>query len=258
MITALQAGLLTDVPGVSHGFFGRRGGVSTGLYSSLNCGYGSDDDPTRVQENRTRVSSQLGAGEGRLITVYQIHSCDAVHVVTPWRREDAPQADAMATTERGIALGVLAADCAPVLLADGGAGVIGSAHAGWQGAFKGVAESVVSLMERLGARRGRIRAYVGPCIGQANYETGPEFYKRFVDAEPDFARYFVASRREGHWQFDLPGFVADRLRQSGVDQVDAAGICTYSHADDYFSFRRTTHRGENVYGRNLSAIMLVP
>ncbi len=258
MMSPLQSRLLLDVAGVSHGFFGRLGGVSSGLYSSLNCGYGSDDDPLCVKENRARISRQLGADGDRLVTVYQIHSREAVHVVTPWQRENAPQADAMATTVPGIALGVLAADCAPVLLADDAAGVIGSAHAGWQGAFKGVAESVVSLMERLGATRARMRACVGPCIGQANYEVGPEFHERFVDADPHFSRYFVASVREGHRQFDLPGFVADRLKQAGVGLVEMAGVCTYADEENYFSFRRTTHHGERDYGRNLSAIMLTP
>jgi polyphenol oxidase len=244
--------------GVVHGFFGRQGGVSSGIYASLNCGYGSGDDSVAVCENRTRVSAWLGTSEPQLITLYQIHSADALHVTEPWTRAAPPKADAMATTLRGVALGVLAADCGPILLADHRAGVIGCAHSGWKGAIGGVAESVVALMERLGAVRSRIHAAVGPCISQASYEVGPEFEALFAEADAGNKRYFAPSRRAGHWQFDLPGYVTARLRETGVGAVEPLDVCTYEHNDAYFSYRRTTHRGETDYGRNVSAIMLTP
>ena len=243
---------------IAHGFFGRQGGVSGGIYASLNCGYGSGDDSASVCENRTRVATWLGTEEKQLITLYQIHSADALHVTAPWPRTAPPRADAMATTMRGVALGVLAADCAPILLSDAKAGVIGCAHSGWKGAIGGVAESVVALMERLGASRSRINAVVGPCISQASYEVGPEFEARFSQEDPANKRYFVPSPRPAHWQFDLPGYVTARLKAAGIGAVEALNVCTYEHNDAYFSYRRTTHRGETDYGRNVSAIMLTP
>lgn len=248
--------LLSD--GVAHGFFGRKGGVSGGIYASLNCGYGSGDDSASVCENRTRVAAWLGTSEEKLITLYQIHSADALHVTAPWTRAAPPKADAMATTLRGVALGALAADCAPILLSDARAGVIGCAHSGWKGAIGGVLESAVELMERLGASRARIQAAVGPCISQASYEVGPEFEVRFVEHDPANKRFFVPSSRAGHWQFDLPGYVTQRLRAARLGAVEALNVCTYEHNDAYFSYRRTTHRGETDYGRNVSAIMLTP
>jgi len=241
---------------VAHGFFDRQGGVSTGVYASLNCGYGSSDDPANVRENRARVAQSLGTDGDRLLTVHQIHSAEAVHVSLPWARGDAPKADAMATTIPGIALGVLAADCAPVLLADAEARVVGAAHAGWKGALGGVVESVVALMEALGAKRSRIRAAVGPCIHQPAYEVGSEFRARFVEQRAGNEGYFVPSARPEHWQFDLPGYVAARATVLGLGAVDRLQVCTYANAERYFSFRRTTHRLEPDYGRNLSAIML--
>jgi YfiH family protein len=256
-MTPLQSSHLSGLDGVAHGFFGRRGGVSKGIFASLNCGFGSNDDADAVRENRTRVATWLGTREPQLLTVYQIHSADAVHVTTPWVRGDAPKADGMATNVRGVALGVLAADCAPVLLADAKAGVVGSAHAGWKGALGGVVESVVALMEKLGAERSRIRAAVGPCISQASYEVGPEFRARFVDAAADNARWFVPSTRAEHWQFDLPGYVRARVAAIGIE-VDGVHPCTYEDEKGLFSYRRATHRAEPEYGRNLSAIMLKP
>lgn len=243
---------------VAHGFFGRQGGASDGIYASLNCGYGSGDDSVSVCENRTRVATWLGTREEQLITLYQIHSADALHVTAPWPRTAPPKADAMATTLRGVALGVLAADCAPILLSDHQAGVIGCAHSGWKGAIGGVAESVVRMMEQLGATRARIHAAVGPCISQPSYEVGPEFLARFVEEDVENKRYFVSSPREGHWQFDLPGYVTARVKATGIGAVETLNMCTYEHNDAYFSFRRTTHRGETDYGRNVSAIMLKP
>ena len=248
---------LSALNGIAHGYFGRRGGVSTGVFASLNCGYGSDDDADLVRENRTRVAAWLGTGEPRLLTVYQVHSAEAVCVTAPWTRGDAPKADGMATSVRGIALGVLAADGAPVLFADAEAGVVGSAHAGWKGAIGGVVEAVVSAMEGLGARRARVRAAIGPCISQTAYEVGPEFRERFLEHAAANARFFAPGARRGHWQFDLPGYVTLRAQAAGV-QVEALGVCTYADEASYFSFRRTTHRAETQYGRNLSAIMLKP
>ena len=257
-MTPLISPNLSHVAGVAHGFFGRQGGVSRGLYASLNCGFGSDDDEENVRENRGRVAAHLGTSEGNVITVYQVHSADAVVVTAPWQRADAPKADAMATNVRGIALGVLAADCAPVLFADAEAGVIGSAHAGWKGAIGGVAESAVRAMETLGAKRARIRAAIGPCIGQSSYEVGPEFSARFIEDAPGNSAFFRPAPRPQHSYFDLPGYVASRLSASGLAAVDAMNMCTYEHGEQYFSFRRTTHRGEADYGRNVSAIMLRP
>ena len=248
----------STLSGVVHGFFGRRGGVSEGVYASLNCGYGSGDDAARVRENRLRVAGRLGAREDHLITVYQVHSADVASVTTPWTRRDTPKADAMVTNVKGIALGVLAADCAPVLLADSAAGVIGSAHAGWKGAIGGVVEATVRAMETLGARPARIRAAIGPCIGQASYEVGPEILARFAEAAAANRYFFRPSGRSGHWLFDLPGYVAARLKGLELAAVEKLNVCTYEHAEQYFSFRRTTHRGEADYGRNLSAIMLAP
>jgi YfiH family protein len=249
---------LAKASGIRHGFFGRRGGVSSGIFSSLNCGYGSNDDPALVRENRMRAGRHLGVDHDHVLSVYQIHSPEAVTVTQTWSRDAQPKADAMATAVPGVALSILTADCAPVLFADAEAKVIGAAHAGWKGALTGVTESAVGAMERLGARRERIVATVGPCITQPSYEVGDEFRTRFLEADAGNAKYFVAGRRAGHWQFDLPGYVRARLSALGLKSVSAIDRCTYADADDYFSFRRTTHRGESDYGRNLSAIVLTP
>jgi YfiH family protein len=240
---------------VAHGFFGRQGGVSEGIYASLNCGPGSQDSREAVMENRRRAANALSP-DGQLVTLYQIHSAEAVTVSEPWDIARNPKADAMVTNRPGIALGILAADCAPVLLCDREAGVIGAAHAGWNGALSGVIDSVLDAMERLGASTDRIRAAVGPCIGQACYEVGPEFEARFRAADADNARFFVASQRDDHWQFDLPAYVGHRLRQAGVQSPEILGACTYTREDEFFSYRRATHRKEPDYGRQLSAIML--
>jgi len=257
-MNVVECPALGQVSGTRHGFFGRRGGVSEGIFASLNCGYGSDDKPEAVRENRTRAGRHLGVGHDRVLTLYQIHSPDALVVRECWTREAPPKADAMATAEPGIALGILTADCAPVLFADAEARVIGAAHAGWKGALTGVIESAVGAMEGLGAKRARIAATIGPCITQPSYEVGDEFRARFVAAEAANAKYFGEGRRAGHWQFDLPGYVALRLSRLGLQSVNQIDRCTYADQDDYFSFRRTTHRGEPDYGRNLSAIVLAP
>jgi hypothetical protein len=245
---------LADAPDIVHGFFGRQDGVSTGIYASLNCGPGSGDEREAVIANRARVQAVLGAQS--LITLYQIHSARAVNIAAAWELDQAPQADGMATNIPGIALGILTADCAPVLFADSRARVIGAAHAGWKGALAGIVESTLAAMEQLGAERARIAAAVGPCISQPNYEVGPEFRIRFLDNDSSFARFFVPSVKADHWRFDLKGFVALRLDDAGIENVARFPACTYAHEGDFFSFRRATHRGEPDYGREISAIAL--
>lgn len=246
-----------DLPGVAHAFFGRKGGVSEGVYASLNCGMGSDDDSAKVAENRRRAIAALSGGaEAKLATVYQVHSADAVTVHEPWPHDARPKADAMATDRPGVALGILTADCAPVLFADPDAGVIGAAHAGWQGALAGITDAAIAQMESLGAQRERIRAAVGPCIHQAAYEVGPEFQQRFVAADPSNAGFFAPGTRDGHWQFDLPGYVVHRLRAAGIADTHIVPACTYTAEANFYSYRRATHRGEPGYARQLSAIML--
>ncbi|MEQ1754582.1 MAG: peptidoglycan editing factor PgeF [Micropepsaceae bacterium] len=257
-MNVLKSRILSEQRKLAHGFYGRPGGVSSGVYASLNCGYGSGDNLEAVRTNRGLVAKNLGADPDKLLTVYQVHSAAAVIVTASWSRESAPHADGMVTNVPGIALGVLAADCAPVLFADESAGVIGSAHAGWQGAIKGIVETVVQLMEQSGASRTRLKACVGPCISQKNYEVGPEFRQRFCSAEAMYERFFVPAERDAHWMFDLPRFVRSRLEQSGVQDIEVVDECTYANAEVFFSYRRTTHRGEQSYGRNMSAIVLVP
>jgi YfiH family protein len=246
-----------DAPGrVRHAFFTREGGVSTGLYASLNCGYGSADDPEAVTGNRRRAAARLGLEAGRLATVHQIHSPACVVVEVPFARGSEPRADAMVTRVRGLALGILTADCAPVLFADAEAGVVGAAHAGWKGAVGGVVEATVEAMVGLGARRERIAAAVGPCIARQSYEVGPEFPAPFLAAEPADADLFSPSQRAGHHMFDLPGYVARRLARAGVTRVATTRHDTAAEAERFFSYRRSVLRGEPDYGRQLSAIVL--
>jgi len=244
-----------NLQSVSHGFFGRRGGVSTGIFASLNCGPGSGDERADVIENRKRVSDALSSG-APLLTLYQIHSGNAVTVTAPWNIGEGPQADAMVTNVPNIALGILTADCAPVLFADAEAKVIGAAHAGWKGAISGVTDSTIAAMEALGAKRNRIAAAIGPCISQTNYEVGPEFRARFLESDSSFARFFTPSDKPDHFRFDLEGFVAQRLDAAGLASVERLSTCTYAAEGDFFSFRRATHRGEKDYGRQVSAIVL--
>ena len=239
-------------PGIAHGFFGREGGVSTGIYASLNCGPGSRDDPAAVAQNRHLVAQALMPG-AELMSLSQIHSA-TVHVLPAW--EGRPEGDAMVTATPGLALGILTADCAPVLFADAKARVIGAAHAGWKGAIGGVLEATVAAMEKLGARKADIRAAIGPCISQANYEVGFDFRDRFLEAGGlRMRRFFVPSNKEGHYRFDLEGYAAWRLEVVGI-VAERLGVCTYPPENGYFSFRRTTHRGEPDYGREISAIVL--
>ncbi len=250
---------LARAPHVQHAFFTREGGVSAGLFASLNCGYGSADSPANVAENRARAARRFGLEPERLLTLHQIHSTQVLTVdgSNLWRSPGAPQADGLVTDKPGIALGVLSADCAPVLLADHENRVIGAAHAGWRGALAGVVDATVAAMERLGARRGSIHAAVGPCIAHASYEVGPEFPAPFTAQDNANAAFFTPSRRAGHHMFDLPGYLLRRLALLGVASAEASGHDTLSNQEQFFSFRYNTLNGIRDYGRGLSAIALV-
>jgi len=239
---------------VRHGFFTRAGGVSEGIFRGLNVGLGSGDSQAAVHENRRRVAAWMGVPVERLVTVHQCHSPNVAVVEAPFPAAR-PDADAMVTARPGLALGVLTADCGPVLFADPEARVVGAAHAGWRGALTGVLENTIAAMERLGASRERIRAVLGPSIRQENYEVGPEFIERFTVAEPENARYFRSSGRPGYALFDLNRYTVDRLVRAGVT-ADAFGRCTYAEEESFYSCRRATHRGEPDYGRQISAICL--
>jgi YfiH family protein len=252
----LTLGPLNDAEGVRHAFFTREGGVSEGLYASLNCGMGSGDDADKVTTNRARAMAQIDRQPNALVTVYQVHSPDVVEVDTPWTRENAPKADAMVTATRGLALGILTADCAPVLLADSKAGVIGAAHAGWKGALNGVLTATVKAMVKLGAKPEHIVAGIGPCIAQRSYEVGPEFPAPFLAADPANEAFFCPSARAGHYMFDLRGFVAKQLRALGVAASYALPNDTCREEDRFFSYRRACLKGERDYGRGLSTIAL--
>lgn len=252
----ITADCLAEMTGISHGFFTREGGTSEGIYAGLNCGAGSKDDRDRVMENRSRVARHLGAAPDRLLTCYQIHSADAVVVTEPWTFATMPRADGLVTKMPGIAVGALAADCAPVLFADGEAGVVAAAHAGWKGALDGILESTVRTMVKLGASRSRIRAALGPCIGPSSYEVGPEFVEKFTVADRGFERFFRRDTEDARPKFDLPAFVLMRLEQAGLGTVENCTACTYLDEARLFSFRRATHRKEPDYGRQVSAIML--
>lgn len=246
-----RARALGEVP---HGFLGRRGGVSTGLYAGLNVGTGSDDDPAVIAENR-RLASEAVLPGAILLNPYQVHSADCVTVAEPWDDALRPHADAVVTDRPGIALGILTADCAPVLLADAKAGVVGAAHAGWKGALGGVTDATLLAMEALGAQRTRIRAAIGPCIARASYEVDAGFQRNFERHDAANERFFAAAR-PGHAQFDLEAYVAHRLAIAGVRTVEAMGLDTYAAEDRFYSFRRATHRGEPGYGRQMSIIGL--
>ncbi len=243
-----------DLDPVAHGFFGRGGGASSGIFSGLNCGAGSSDQAEAVRINRDRVAKALGATPEHLVTVYQVHSADVATVDAPTL--GAPiKADAMVTATPGLALGILTADCQPVLFADAEAGVIGAAHAGWKGALDGVLEATVDAMEALGADRGRIAASIGPSISQRAYEVGPEFFERFADTDPDYARFF-ANGQGDRMHFDLPSFGLSRLRAAGVATASWTRHCTYSDAERFYSYRRSVHEKQADYGRLISAIRL--
>ncbi len=252
----LQASSLSRLPGVRHAFFTREGGVSQGLYASLNAGVGSDDDPTKVAENRARMATAVGVKPERFLTAYQIHSPDVVVAETPWTTQTRPRADAIVTRVPGLAIGISTADCGPVLFADAQARVIGAAHAGWRGALSGVIEAAVAAMEKLGADRRRIAAAVGPMIRQKNYEVGADLIDKFVAADSDNARFFAPAERDGHALLDLAGYITAHLARAGVMQMEDLGLCTYAEPEKFFSYRRATHRAEPDYGRHVNAIAL--
>lgn len=256
MLAPIEAHCLKELPGIRHGFFTRVGGVSDGIYAGLNCGPGSSDDAARIAENRARVAAHLGGRHTDVVTLYQVHSATAVAVSAPIAASDRPKADAVVTKTPGLVIGVLTADCAPVLFADAEAGVVGAAHAGWRGAVSGVLEATIAEMERLGAGPARICAAVGPAINQDAYEVGPEFEAELIESCPDNTRFF--SRKDTHARphFDLPGYVASRLKAAGIGQIERQSRCTYGNESLFFSYRRSQHRKEADYGRQISAIVV--
>ena len=241
--------------GLSHGFFTRAGGVSTGIYASLNGGTGSNDAPAHVRENRARMAQALGVEPDHLLVPYQVHSIDVLTVTEPFTER--PRADGLVTATRGLALGATGADCGMVLFADVRAGVIGACHSGWKGAFDDIIGAVVTAMGALGAQRQNISAVLGPCIQQTSYEVGPEFFARFIARDASFAAFFVPSAKPDHYMFDLPGMIGLRARQAGISLFESLGLDTYSEPDRFFSYRRSTHLKEPDYGRLISAIALV-
>jgi polyphenol oxidase len=249
------ASTLESCNGIRHGFFTRQGGVSKGMYGSLNCGLGSRDDAESVRQNRALVAETLGVPAGRLLTLYQIHSATAVIVDKPWNGE-AAEADALVTRTPGLAIGALTADCAPILLCDPQARVIAAAHAGWRGALSGVAEATIAAMEELGAKRERVVAVIGPSISQRAYEVGADYVDRFLAEEPASEAFFMTDESSGEPHFDLSGYVAERLSRAGVGSVSDLGLCTYCDETRLFSYRRSQHHGEEDYGRQISAIVL--
>jgi YfiH family protein len=251
----LASPLLSAIPGLRHAFFTREGGVSDGVYADLNGGLGSNDDPAKVAENRRRMAAQMGVAPAHFLSVWQIHSPDAVVATGPWKNASRPRADAMVTRSEGLAISVTAADCGPILLVDPNARVIGAAHAGWKGALTGIVESTVEAMEKLGAERSGIVAAIGPLIRQHSYEVGGEFVERFIEADAENGVFFIPSTREGHAMFDLAGFIRMRLENAGVLMIDDIGVDTYSDERCY-SYRRSVHRKEPDYGRHVHAIAL--
>jgi len=256
MLKPITATDLEALPGIRHGFFTRQGGVSGGLYASLNCGFGSNDEKAAVAENRTRVAAHLGASAPSVVTLYQVHSPDAVAITGPPDPQKVPHADAVVTNTPGLAIGVLSADCTPVLFADAEARVVAAAHAGWRGAVGGVLEATVAKMVELGAQRSRIIAAVGPCIHQESYEVGDDFRAQLVSLDAENGRFFVHRPGRQRPNFDLPGYVASKLSACQLGGVVMATMCTYTNESDFFSFRRSTHRGEADYGRQISAILV--
>ncbi len=252
----LQAPALSKLARIRHGFFTRGGGVSGGVYATLNGGVGSNDAPDKVAENRARMAAALGVAPDHFLTAYQIHSPSVVVADKPWAQENRPRGDAIVTRTPGLAIGVSTADCGPLLLADADARVIGAAHAGWRGALTGVVEATIAAMEKLGADRARLVAALGPAISQPNYEVGPEFVSRFLAADADNTRFFAPSERAGHAMFDLAGYITDRVQRAGVAKFENLALCTFAEPERFFSYRRTTKLGEPDYGRHINAIAL--
>ncbi|HRE20666.1 MAG TPA: peptidoglycan editing factor PgeF [Rhabdaerophilum sp.] len=255
MIKPVLSSALTEA-GLRHAFFTREGGVSQGVYAGLNGGIGSADNPAHVAENRGRMADYLGVPRAHLLSLYQIHSPKVWVVEEPWVPQERPQADAMVTTMPGLAIGVGAADCGPILFADPQARVIGAAHSGWKGAIGGVLEATLDAMERLGADRARTIVALGPMLSQQNYEVGPEFEAQFLAADSANARFFRPGARTGYPHFDLPGYIAHRLAAAGAGQIENLGLCTYADEERFYSYRRKTHRNEPDYGRLIAAIRL--
>lgn len=243
---------------IRHGFFTRREGHSYGLYHSLNCGYGSGDDLDVVARNRDKVAKALGTTESSLCTAYQIHSAEVVTLDKAWHWRDASEADALVTATPGLAIGVLTADCVPVLFFDPNRRVIGAAHAGWKGAYAGILSATIAAMEKLGAHNDNIIASIGPAIAQKSYEVGKEFYEQITAQNIDYNKYFIPSTKLGHHFFDLPGYVRARLQQAGIHTINMLANDTCFEEDAFFSFRRSTLRQEPAYGRQISAIILEP
>jgi YfiH family protein len=243
-------------PGVAHGFFGRQGGHSRGIFASLNCGLGSGDERATVLRNREVVAKALGGREPQIVTTLQVHSAEAIVVTRPWPHDERPKVDGMVTNVPGLILGTLTADCGPVLLSDHRAGVIGCAHAGWKGALAGITDATVLKMEALGAKRENIVAVLGPTISKSAYEVGPEFFQRFAEAAAGNRIYFTDSVKSGHYMFDLPAYLIVRMKTFGIGTVIDSGLCTYAREAEYFSYRRATHAHEKDYGRQIAAITL--
>ncbi len=250
MITAHEL----ELPGIAHGFFTREGGHSQGLFASLNCGLRSGDDVEKVKLNRARVATALGVNASHLVSPYQTHGSEVAVVTEPLTER--PKVDGIVSKTRGVALGILTADCAPILFADAKAGVIGACHAGWKGALGGVYRSTVEAMQTLDAKRENIVAVLGPMISQQAYEVGPDFVRAFLANNSDHAKYFIPSVKERHYMFDLPLFLTDRMSELGLGKVIDLGLCTYADEKRFFSYRRATHRGEAGYGRLISALIL--
>jgi YfiH family protein len=242
---------------IRHGFFTRAGGVSEGIYASLNGGVGSKDDAARVRENRARMAKTLGVAADRFVTAFQIHSPDVVVAETSWSADARPRADGIVTRVSRLAIGVTTADCGPVLFAEGTARVVGAAHAGWRGTLAGILEATIAAMEKLGADRTRIVATLGPMIRQANYEVGDELVQRFIAEDRDNARFFAEGEREGRAQFDLAGYIGARLERAGLRAIEDLALCTYAEPERFYSYRRSVHRGEPDYGRHVNAIALL-
>jgi YfiH family protein len=245
------------IDGISHGFFTRLGGHSTGVFAALNCGLGSGDDRAKVLANRAIAARRLGVEPGSLVSAWQVHSAEAVVVDEPFPEDQRPRVDGLVTRRPGVALGVLTADCGPILFADPVARVIGAAHAGWKGALDGITTRTLALMQQEGADLRRIIAVIGPTISRQAYEVGPEFRERFGQADEANMAFFAQSPRQGHFMFDLPAYLANRLRSEGVGRVVDLGLCTYADEGRFFSYRRATHRNEADYGRLISAIAIV-
>ena len=251
----LGSPLLSAIPGLRHAFFTREGGVSDGIYAGLNGGLGSSDDAAKVAENRRRMAEQMGVSLAHFLSLHQVHSPDAVIATGPWQGPARPKADAIVTATAGLAIGVTTADCGPILFVEPRARVIGAAHAGWKGALTGILDSTVAAMEELGAERNGIVAAIGPLIRQHSYEVGGEFVERFMEADADNAMFFIPAAREDHAMFDLAGFIRMRLENAGVLMIDDVGVDTYSD-ERFYSYRRSVHRREPDYGRNVHAIAL--